>query len=202
MSADGKIALKTRRQTAISDDVDKKRVHELRNSVDAILVGIETVLSDDPKLTVNDKYVTDSKHPVRIVLDSEGRTPEKALILNGVSKTIIVTNERCEKTFPNAEVLRCGEDDVDIESLLPLLEKKGINTILVEGGSRVIWTFLKTRLADEVRIFIGSVVIGGDSAPTPAGGSGADSERDIVQLELKSAEVLGSGVLVIYEVVK
>jgi len=202
MSADGKIALKTRRQTAISDDVDKKRVHELRNSVDAILVGIETVLSDDPKLIVNDKYVSNPKHPIRVVLDSDGRTPADSLVLNGASKTIIVTNERCEKIFPDAETIRCGKDDIDIESLIPLLEKKGIRKMLVEGGSRVIWTFLRTRLADEVRIFIGSVVIGGDSAPTPAGGTGADSEKDIVQLELKSAEVLGSGVLVIYEVVK
>lgn len=202
MSADGKIALKSRRQTNISDEQDKKRVHELRNSVDAILVGVDTVISDDPKLTVNEKYVKSARHPTRIVLDSDGRTPADALVLNGAAKTIIVTNERCSKTFPNAEVIRCGKDDVDIERLVPELEKKGIRKMLVEGGSKIIWSFLKTRIADEVCIFIGSMVIGGECAPTPAGGPGAENEKGIVHLRLKDAEVLGSGVLVKYEVVK
>ena len=202
MSADGKIALRSRRQTRISDDEDKKRVHKLRNSVDAILVGVETVISDDPKLTVNEKYVKSPRHPVRVVLDSEGRTPAGALVLNGASRTIIVTNERCTKTFPNAEVLRCGRDEVDLEKLMPALEGEGIRKVLVEGGSKVIWSFLRTRIADEVCIFIGSMVIGGDASPTPAGGQGAAEEKDVVQLRLKSADVLGSGVLVRYEVVK
>ena len=202
MSADGKIALKSRRQTKISDEQDKKRVHELRNSVDAILVGVDTVLSDDPKLTVKEKYVKNPKHPIRIVLDSDGRTPTDALVLNGAAKTIIVTNERCRKTFPNAEVIRCGKKDVDIERLVPELERRGIRKMLVEGGSKVIWSFLRTRIADEVCIFIGSMVIGGESAPTPAGGPGAEDEKGIVHMRLKDAEVLGSGVLVKYEVVK
>lgn len=202
MSADGKIALKSRRQTKISDDEDKKRVHELRNSVDAILVGVDTVISDDPKLTVNEKYVKSAKHPTRIVLDSDGRTPNGALVLNGAAKTIIVTNERCTRTFPNAEVIRCGREDVDIEKLVPELEKRGVRKMLVEGGSKIIWSFLRTRIADEVCIFIGSMVIGGDASPTPAGGQGAAEEKDVVQLKLKSADVLGSGVLVRYEVVK
>jgi 2,5-diamino-6-(ribosylamino)-4(3H)-pyrimidinone 5'-phosphate reductase len=202
MSADGKIALKSRRQTKISDEDDKRRVHELRNSVDAILVGVDTVISDDPKLTVNQKYVKVPKHPARIVLDSDGRTPAGALVLDGTAKTIIVTNERCRKTFLNAEVVRCGKDEVDIKGLVPALEKMGIRKMLVEGGSKVIWSFLKARVADEVNIFIGSMVIGGECAPTPAGGTGAEDEKDIVQLRLKDAEVLGTGVLVRYEVMK
>jgi 2,5-diamino-6-(ribosylamino)-4(3H)-pyrimidinone 5'-phosphate reductase len=202
MSADGKIALRSRRQTQISDDDDKRRVHELRNSVDAILVGVETVISDDPKLTVNEKYVKNPKHPIRIVLDSDGRVPSKSLVFNGVSKTIIVTNDECEKEFANADVIRCGQDQVDLERLMAVLEERGIRTMLVEGGSSVIWSFLKKRLADEMHIFIGSIVIGGEKAPTPAGGDGAGQEREIVQLKLIEAEAFGSGVLLKYEVVK
>lgn len=202
MSADGKIALRSRRQTAISDDEDRRRVHKLRNSVDAILVGVDTVISDDPKLTVNEKFVKNPRHPVRVVLDSQGRTPPGALVLNGASKTIIVTSERCSKTFPNAETVRCGGDEVDLERLMSILDGKGIRKMLIEGGSKVIWSFLKSRIADEVNIFIGSMVIGGDASPTPAGGQGAVDEKDVVQLRLKSADVLGSGVLVRYEVVK
>ena len=202
MSADGKIALKTRRQTAISNQEDKKRVHALRNASDAILVGVETVIADDPKLMVNMKYVKNPKNPVRIVLDSTGRTPKGALVLNGAAKTIIVTNESCRKNFTNTETIRCGRDDVDIAKLLRSLERRGIGSLLVEGGSRVIWSFLESRLADEVNIFVGSMVIGGEKAPTPAGGPGAMDETHIVWLRLKSAKALGNGVLLRYEVVK
>jgi 2,5-diamino-6-(ribosylamino)-4(3H)-pyrimidinone 5'-phosphate reductase len=202
MSADGKIALKSRRQTAISSDEDLRRVHMLRNSCDAILVGVETVLSDDPNLTVKEKYVRKPRNPVRIVLDSRGRTPIGAQVLNGAAKTVIVTNERCKKIFPKAEVIRCGTKGIDLPRLLDALEKMGIGCLLVEGGSKVIWSFLEKRLADEVTIFIGSMVIGGDESPTPAGGIGAVDEQGIIPLTLKSSKVLGSGILLTYEVVK
>ena len=202
MSVDGKIALATRRQTKISNEYDKRRVHKLRNSVDAILVGIETVLCDDPKLTVNPKYVRSPRHPVRVVVDSHGRTPRDALVLNGESKTIIVTNESTRKAFPNASILRSGKTEVDLRKMLGMLSKLGIKKLLVEGGSKVIWSFLESGLADEVDIFVGSIVIGGEKSPTPAGGDGACDERHIVALRLKSARVLGNGVLLRYEVVK
>ena len=202
MSADGKIALTTRHQTKISNEDDRRRVHKLRNSSDAILVGVETVLSDDPKLTVNAKYVKRARHPVRIVLDSHGRTPRSALVLNGESETIIVTNESTMKTFPNADVVRTGKKEVDLPKLMKILERRGIEKLLVEGGSRVIWSFLESGLADEVVIFVGSMVIGGDQSPTPAGGAGALDEKHIVALKLKSARALGNGVLLRYEVVK
>ncbi|HEX9907558.1 MAG TPA: 2,5-diamino-6-(ribosylamino)-4(3H)-pyrimidinone 5'-phosphate reductase [Thermoplasmata archaeon] len=202
MSADGKIALRTRKQTQISNEEDKRRVHELRNSSDAILVGIETVLSDDPKLTVNEKYVKRPRKPVRIVLDSYGRTPTGAQVLDGAAKTIIVTNDDCTRVFRKAETIRCGKEDIDLGRLIKLLERKGISTMLVEGGSRVIWSFLQSKIADEVNIFVGSMVIGGERAPTPAGGEGAESEKAIVALKLKKAEAMGNGVLLRYEVVK
>ena len=202
MSADGKIALKTRRQTKISNEEDKRRVHQLRNSSDAILVGVETVISDDPKLTVNEKYVSKPRRPLRIVLDSNGRTPANALVLNGAAPTMVVTNDRCRKTFPNAEMVRCGRNDVDLKKLMPILEKRRVKTLLVEGGSKVIWSFLRSKFADEVNIFVGSMVIGGEASPTPAGGVGAENEKAIIALRLVSARVLGSGVLLNYRVVK
>jgi len=202
MSADGKIALRTRRQTRISNEADRRRVHQLRNKCDAILVGIETVLTDDPKLSVNPKYVKKPRKPVRIVLDSDGRTPPGALVLDGSSETIIVTNDKCRKTFENAETIRCGKKEVDLRRLMALLEERCLKSVLVEGGSRVIWSFLESRIADEVNIFIGSMVIGGERSPTPAGGEGALDERAIVALKLKSIRALGNGVLVRYEVAK
>jgi len=202
MSADGKIALRSRKQTAISNEADKKRVHALRNSADAILVGIETVLSDDPKLTVNPKYVRNPRNPVRIVLDSYGRTPRRAKVLDGSAETIIVTNESSRATFPSAEVIRCGRAEIDLKKLIPILDRRGIRRLLVEGGSKVIWSFLESRIADEVNIFVGSMVIGGEKAPTPAGGEGATDEKSIVSLKLRGAKVMSGGVLLTYKVVK
>ena len=202
MSADGKIALRTRRQTRISNEEDKRRVHKLRNSSDAILVGVETVISDNPKLTVNPKYVKRPRHPLRIILDSKGRTPKNALVLDGTSKTLIVTNEKCKRVFPNAATTRCGKQEVDLKKLMRILEKKGTRTLLVEGGSKVIWSFLRSRIADEVNIFVGSMVIGGDKSPTPAGGAGAETEKAIVALRLRRMKAVGNGVLLTYEVVK
>ncbi len=202
MSVDGKIALRTRKQTHISSDEDKRRVHKLRNQADAILVGVETVIADDPKLTVNAKYVRNPRNPIRIVLDSNGRTPRKALVLNGAARTIIATNEKCERDFPNAETIRCGRDEIDLNKLMRILSKKGIEKLLVEGGSKVIWSFLDSRIADEVNIFIGSMVIGGEKAPTAAGGAGAPDEKSIVALRLKRVKAFGGGVLLTYEVIK
>jgi 2,5-diamino-6-(ribosylamino)-4(3H)-pyrimidinone 5'-phosphate reductase len=202
MSADGKIALRTRKQTQISNELDKSRVHKLRNAVDAILVGIETVLADDPQLTVNRKYVRTPRHPLRIVLDSHGRTPKDAKVLNRAAKTLIVTNDRTKKTFPGAETMRCGKKEIDLGRLMTILEKRGVRSLLVEGGSKIIWSFLESRIADEVNIFIGSMVIGGEVSPTPAGGSGAPDEESMVALRLKSVMALGNGILVVYEVVK
>jgi 2,5-diamino-6-(ribosylamino)-4(3H)-pyrimidinone 5'-phosphate reductase len=202
MSADGKIALPSRRQTKISNEEDMKRVHKLRNECDAVLVGIGTVLSDDPKLTVKEKYVPTPNQPARIVLDSKGRIPKDAQVLSPAAPTIIVVTEKCENKIQGAETIICGKEEIDIPQLLEILEKKGIKKLMVEGGEAVIWSFLRQRLADEMFIFVGSMVIGGKESPTPAGGKGAQNEAEILNLTLKSAEKLGSGVLLHYGVEK
>ncbi len=91
MSADGKIGFVTRRQAKISSEDDLRRVHRLRAASDAIVVGIGTVLADDPKLTVRSEYAR-GKNPIRVVLDSNGRTPEGAHVLDGKASTIVFTN--------------------------------------------------------------------------------------------------------------
>jgi 2,5-diamino-6-(ribosylamino)-4(3H)-pyrimidinone 5'-phosphate reductase len=202
MTADGKIALPSRKQTRISNEEDLRRVHELRNRFDAILVGIDTVLSDDPKLTVKESYVPDPKQPLRIVLDSKGRIPADAQVLSSISDTLIAVSEVCENKVPGTETVVCGKEQVDIEKLLEILDQRGIKTLLVEGGEAVIWSFLSQHLAHEFYIFIGSMVIGGIKSPTPAGGEGAQSEEDIIPLTLKEVKRIGDGVLLHYGVEK
>jgi len=201
MSMDGKIALPTRKQTRISDEEDLRRVHQLRATCDAVLVGVGTILADDPKLTVKPEHAT-GRNPLRVVLDSEGRTPPDALVLNRDAPTLIVTAVDCERTFPNAEVARLGKDAVDLPALLDYLGENGVKRLLVEGGGETIWSFLHARLADEVKVFVGSMVIGGRTSPTPAGGAGAQSLEEAVPLKLESAKPLGSGVLLEYAVVR
>ncbi len=96
----------------------------------------------------------------------------------------------------------CGKERIDLRSLLGILEKKGIRTLLVEGGETVIWSFLRERLAHEFYVFVGSMIIGGKNSPTPAGGEGVNNEDEMIPLKLKSVKNLGNGVLLHYGVEK
>jgi len=201
MSVDGKIALEDGKAVRLSNEEDLRRVHRLRAEVDAILVGVGTVLMDDPKLTVKSEYAK-GRNPLRVVLDSDGKIPGRAHVLDGTAPTLIVTSDESTREFPHAEVLRCGKDEVDLALLLDRLASRGIKTVLVEGGSTVIWSFLRHRLADELKVFISSRVLGGHSAPTLAGGLGATSLEDSIRLRLDRTERLGDGVLLEYSVVQ
>ncbi len=202
MSVDGKIALPSRKETKISNREDLIRTHSMRNEVDAVLVGVGTILADDPKLTVGEKYAKVIRHPLRVVLDSTGRTPETARVLNGQAKTLIATNEACRTTFHNADVVRFGKKEVDIRALVAHLEKQGIRTLLVEGGETTIWSFFKEGLVDELSVFVGSVIIGGTESPTLAGGEGFSTLDEATHLRFVSCDRLGDGVLLRYNVIK
>lgn len=132
MTADGKLAGRSRRQVRISSEEDLERVKKLRSSSDAILVGVGTILADDPHLTIKGGGREDN--PLRLVLDSNGRTPSSARVLDGRARTIIVTKEGCERTWSGAEVLRLGKERVDLSLLLPQLFEMGVRDLMVEGG--------------------------------------------------------------------
>jgi 2,5-diamino-6-(ribosylamino)-4(3H)-pyrimidinone 5'-phosphate reductase len=199
MTADGKIAGKSRKQIRISSSEDLDRVKKLRMESDAILVGVNTVLADDPHLTV--KGLERDKAPIRIVLDSNGRTPESAKVVNENARTIIVTNKSCARIWPGAEVLRLGDGSVDLHELMKELETRNVQRLMVEGGGETIWSFFNAGLVDEYRIFVGSMVLGGRTAPSPVDGEGFENEG-CVRLQLMSTEALGDGVLLCYEVVR
>src|SRR5437899_5764900 len=171
MSIDGKIALSDGKGVRLSNEEDLRRVHRLRASVDAILVGVGTVLKDDPKLTVKSEYAK-GRNPLRVVLDSDGKIPESAHILDGSAPTLIVTSEESDRSFPRAEILRLGKDEVDLQALLDRLAARDVKTILVEGGSTVIWSFLRKGLADELKAFVSRRALGRQAAPTPPAGQG------------------------------
>lgn len=204
MSADGKIASPTRKQIRISCPEDIERMYRLRNECDAVLVGVDTILADDPKLTVKEKYVKHPKQPLRIVLDSKGRTPAHALVLNDVAKTLIITAKGKEKTYEGShiEVVGCKTDIsglIDVKDALDIIHRKGVRTLLVEGGGTIIWSFLKNKVVDDLYIYIGPCIIGGKETPTVADGEGIKSEEETIPLEIAEVKRVGPGVLIHYQ---
>lgn len=208
VSADGKISTKERKQVKISGNSDFKRVDELKNGSDAIMVGVGTVLADDPSLTIKSKERRNHRknagldeNPVRIVVDSRARTPEDADIFNkGDGKRIIAVSksaseERIKSLEEKATVIIAGDEKVDLTVLTEKLKEMGIEKIMVEGGSSLNWGLLSLKLVDEIYTFIGNIIIGGYTAPTLVDGSGF-LEKEILQLKLADFEQMDEGLLV------
>jgi 2,5-diamino-6-(ribosylamino)-4(3H)-pyrimidinone 5'-phosphate reductase len=212
MSADGKLSTKERKQVRISGKLDFERVDELRAQADAVMVGIGTVISDDPSLTVKSserkaarKAIGKSENPARIVVDSAARTPLDADIFKkgeGI-RIIAVSNaapaENVEKLEKKALVIKTGTNKVDLPELAAKLKEIGINTLMVEGGATLNWGMLSAGLVDEVYTFVGNLIIGGATAPTFTDGEGF-SETELLELELLSAEKIEDGILLKWKV--
>ena len=202
MTLDGKIASHTGASQWITGAAARARVHAYRNEYDAILVGIGTVLADDPSLTTRLEHGT-GKNPLRIVLDSEARTPLDAkLVADGAAPTIIVVSERADHRRVNllracgAEVVTLGAQRVDIAALLDYLGARDITSLFVEGGAAVNWSLLAGGSVNKVHAFIAPMLMGGETAKTPIGGTGFDSPQTALRLRDVTVEQLGADILV------
>lgn len=202
MTLDGKISSREG-DSRISCEEDLDRTHQLRANVDAVMVGIGTVFTDDPSLTVRR---VEGKNPARIVVDSEARTPTEASVLNGLAPTIVAVSDRAEDQEMerlrslNAQVIVAGSEKVDLGFLLEELSDREVDKILLEGGSTLNWGMLKQGLVDEVKIAISPYIVGGEEAKTLAGGAGAKKISGGVELELVETEQVGENLLLVYEV--
>jgi 2,5-diamino-6-(ribosylamino)-4(3H)-pyrimidinone 5'-phosphate reductase len=197
MSADGKIAGEDRTQVRISSDEDKTRVKGLRKQYDSILVGVGTVLADDPHLTLKDRdYDT---NPIRIVLDPHGKTPDSAQVLNDRAPTVMVTLETCDRTWQCDEIIRAGTDTLDLPKVMSELADMGIENILVEGGGKTISSLFRAKMVDRYTVFVGGLIIGGKDAPTPCDGEGWVAEGGI-RLTMEDCQMLGNGALLTFKV--
>lgn len=192
MTLDGKIATVSGDSKWISNEYSRKYVHEIRHRVSGIMVGIGTVLRDNPSLTtrLKDKNGRDSS---RIIVDSSARIPLESKILNLKSdvKTIVATTElaKGEKLQAikdkGAEIIvtPLKNNRVDLTYLMQELGKRGIDSVLLEGGASLNYSALDEKIVDKVISFIAPKIIGGEISKTPVGGVGKSCIKDAIMLE-------------------
>ncbi|MDY6930353.1 MAG: 2,5-diamino-6-(ribosylamino)-4(3H)-pyrimidinone 5'-phosphate reductase [Halobacteriota archaeon] len=214
MSADGKISTTQRVQVRISDDIDLDRVDDLKAGSDAIIVGIGTVLSDDPSLTVKSENRRrerakngQDENPIRIVVDSSARTPlDSDLLKKGEGRRIIFVSEiapeeRVESLRSFAEVLISGKEKVDLKEMLHTLDQMDVKRIMVEGGATLNWALLAEKLVDELYVYVGYFIIGGRDAPTLVDGSGYKERKDMPELKLLDIQDMQNGMVVRWRII-
>ncbi len=206
MSLDGKIATSSGDARWISGEKARRWVHELRDRVDAILVGVNTVIQDDPLLTTR-LPEPDVHHPIRIVLDSRGRAPLHARVFarETPGETWVMTTEAMPLTRRHAfeelgvrVVVLPAEPEtgwVSLEALLMFLGQVEVTTLLVEGGGTVLGRFFDARAVHKVYAIVAPLIIGGE-APTPVQGQGVSRLAQALRLQMVEIERLGQDVLI------
>jgi 2,5-diamino-6-(ribosylamino)-4(3H)-pyrimidinone 5'-phosphate reductase len=203
ITLDGKLATRTG-DSKLSSKADKNRVHKLRSTVDAILIGKNTAKIDDPLLSARN---IKKKNPVRIILDSNATIRTSSRILKTCSKipTIIAVSKSAQKKnlqrlekFP-VQVIISGKYTVNVKKLLGILKKKGIKNILVEGGGTTNWAFVNENLVDEAIITITPYLVGGMHATTLVDGDGFSTITKSIKLKLKNVTKTKNEVVLHYE---
>ena len=202
---DGRIGATTGDSRWVSGPETLKWAHENRPKLDAMLVGSSTVVIDDPQLTARPGGELAAHQPLRVVVDSTGRIPDTAKVLQGESKTLIATTQQASEVWrrsmenAGAEVLVLPADSdgrVPLLSLLEDLGHRGIVLLLCEGGGVLHGSLFDERLVDKVTAVIAPMIVGSDDAPSAVAGIGAAYMRDAVRLRDITVERLGDDILV------
>lgn len=195
MTLDGKIATQTGDSRWVSGEISRKKVHQLRHNLMGIMVGINTVLQDDPSLDC--RLEGKVRQPIKIIVDSLLRTPLEAKLWENEANVIIGTTEQASKELQEsyekkgAKIIVVGKEHVDLKLLMEELGKHGIDSILLEGGATLNASALQENVVDEVWTFIAPKIVGGAVAPTSVGGEGIALMKDAYQLENLTAEQSG-----------
>ncbi|MGC4378049.1 bifunctional diaminohydroxyphosphoribosylaminopyrimidine deaminase/5-amino-6-(5-phosphoribosylamino)uracil reductase RibD [Fictibacillus sp. Mic-4] len=201
-SLDGKTATSTGESQWITSEAARLDVHRYRHEHDAILVGIGTVLKDNPSLTT--RLPNGGKNPIRIILDTHLLTPiDSNMICDGKAPTWIVTGNEVkpEAKHPYEEkgitILSMNKKTIDISDVLKMLGKRGITSIFVEGGATVNGSFLQSGEVDQVITYVAPLLIGGQNAPTSFSGEGFRELEKALHLKIKSVEQIGPDIKII-----
>ncbi|HAQ07686.1 MAG TPA: bifunctional diaminohydroxyphosphoribosylaminopyrimidine deaminase/5-amino-6-(5-phosphoribosylamino)uracil reductase RibD [Bacillus bacterium] len=204
ISLDGKIATVTGESKWITSEESRKDVHQFRHTHDAILVGVNTVIKDNPSLTT--RLDTGGKNAIRVILDTKLRTPiESRVVHDRLAETIIVTGAEVDpaivKLFNDRgiEILTLEKNEVAIPEILKKLGERGITSVFVEGGAEVQGSFLTGLAFQQVITYIAPKLIGGKAAPATFGGEGIPKLEDSVSLEIKEVKKIGQDIRIIAE---
>lgn len=209
MTLDGKIATATGQSKWITNETSRAYGYKLRDIYDGIMVGINTVIEDNPMLTAR---VDVGKNPIRIVVDSNLKIDINANVVQDKSaKTIVATTDKADKDkilklqAQNVDVIVVDKDEndkVDIEKLLNILGQQNICSILVEGGATLSGSFVAKKLVDKVYFFIAPKIVGGKEAKTPVAGTGILNLQEALALKDIQIEKLEEDILIIGRVDK
>ncbi len=205
MTLDGKIATKTGDSRWVTNEKSRAKVHEIRNELMAIMVGVDTVIADNPMLTCR-LPKEEKRNPIRIVVDSTARIPLDSKILNtpNQAKTIVAVTKSADKD-KIAAIENLGNEviiaetkrrKVDLENLMLKLGEKGIDSILLEGGATLNNSALRDGIVDEVMAFVAPKIVCGATAKTPVGGCGIKKMNDAITLHSIKIEQIDDDILI------
>jgi diaminohydroxyphosphoribosylaminopyrimidine deaminase/5-amino-6-(5-phosphoribosylamino)uracil reductase len=202
-SLDGKIATATGDSRWVTGLESRRMVHHFRNYTDAVLIGIRTVLADDPRLDVRVDF-PDVRHPQKVIVDSKGRMPTRGRTITEKPRTIVAVSPKAslsritslEEAGARVEVIHGTPVRVDMTGLMKRLAELDIVTVLVEGGGGVAGSLFEAGLVDEVVAFVAPVLIGGVKAPGPVGGHGVRRVSDAYRLVDVTYEQVGGDLMI------
>lgn len=202
ISLDGKIATASGESKWITGEEARKDVHQFRHTHDAILVGVNTVIKDNPSLTT--RIAGGGKNPIRIILDSHLRTPlDSAVITDGLAETILVTGSEADQKLvqqfrkTGVDVISLDSQKVGIKEMLKRLGERGISSVYVEGGAQIHGSFLKAKAFQQVITYIAPKLIGGRTAPSSFGGEGIERIEEAISLDIKEVKQIGKDLRII-----
>lgn len=205
-SLDGKIATRSGDSKWVTGEAARRQVQRLRYISDAVMTGANTVIIDDPHLTIRlfDKGGTTRRQPLRIVIDGNGRTPPTAQIFKEQGDTLLVTDEELPSNLKRplknvgAELLELPSQagEIDLKALLKVLGERQITSVLVEGGGILLGSLFDAGLVDKVVAFLAPIIIGGEEARPSVAGHGIDKIADSLKLQQVEVERVGEDIMV------
>lgn len=203
MSLDGKIATSTGESQWITGDEARKDGHMYRHQSDAILVGINTVLMDNPKLTT--RIEGEGKHPIRVILDTHLRTPSSSQLIQDdqaptwifIGSEVAVDELNRFDNYEHVQLIPLSSNRISVEKVLRYLGEQKVTSLLVEGGATIADAFVRAGKVDETITYMAPKLIGGKEALTPVAGKGIEELKDVRSFEIVSTEMVGQDVKIV-----
>ena len=200
-SLDGKIATRTGDSRWITNEKSRERVHEMRHQTDALITGVGTVLSDNPRLTARDQLGNATGRPIlRVVVDSNGRMPASASMLKEPGEILWVIRDDIDANPPNdcVSILRASGKDgkIELSTVIQELGSRGLNDVMVEAGAGLAGAFVEGGHVNKIAAFVAPMIIGGNDAVSAIAGKGIEALSDALTLERVSFSMIDSDILI------